>query len=164
MGIRVVFRKERHSREKGSRVTMLNSHYSVVDRRKKKDVWVAKCKGAGRLEYSLTCFRASSLKQAFASEMDEVRVAENLRLCLWCDYPTDFLYITSSEPLHRSLAAEQSNSPGLCNLSGCTGALTTGTCSSAACARHTWGLCIGIAGCTFVFCLPAAHDSRRFLH
>lgn len=117
---------------------------------------------------NLTCFTAPSLKQAFASEMDEVRQAKYLRLCLWCDCPTDVLsIIASGELLCRPLAAEQSNSLRLHNLSGNTGALRTGTCFSAVSAQHTWGPCRGPCLGTsraFVFCLPAAHDSRPFLH
>lgn len=68
----------------------------------------------GWFQYNLTCFTASSLKQAFASEIDQASLAECLRRCLCA---TDFLIITAiSKPLHCPWLGEQCNCFGHSNL------------------------------------------------
>lgn len=84
-----VFIKETTAQKKAAE-WLTNAQSVLVDGRGKKKSfgWWSAEELVDWFQYNLTCFTASSLKQAFASEIDEVRLAK----CLgWC--PSHWLLI-----------------------------------------------------------------------
>lgn len=119
----------------------------------KKEVWVVEHRGAGRLIPVQPDLFYSLISQTGFCLRDKWGEAGKISKC---DCPTDSLSITaSSGPLYHPLAAEQSISTGLNNLSGYTGALTTGTCFSTLSALNTPEvLCLSISSQPYICLLP----------
>lgn len=84
-GYTVFLQKLENRRTNGQRVVW--TQYSPLNRRRRGQDKREQSSWQTFSRTNLTCFTASSLKQAFASEMDEVRQAKYLRLSVvWLSY------------------------------------------------------------------------------